>query len=200
MKYSKRFGPFDRFFISDEQWRTMREDFFHQSGLPQRGEDAAEYLKEGLSRTYDQFLETLPGNTYARVDSDRWHLSVDNAEPLTTSEEIKLEQFKEWLKKHQRRIKLPQLLIEVDNELHFTRHFLPPVVQSKSRPVDEICAIIAAVMANGCNIGPDTMAQLTPGVTYQQIKRITDWQLTQETQRSALAIVVNAIANLSITR
>ena len=177
----------------------MREDFFHQSGLPQRGEDAAEYLTEGLSRAYDQFLETLPGNTYARVDSDHWHLSVDRAEPLATSEEIKLEQFKNWLKKHQRRIKLPQLLIEVDNELHFTRHFLPPV-QSKSRPVDEICAIIAAVMANGCNIGADTMAQLTPSVGYQQIKRITDWQLTQETQRSALAVVVNAIANLSITR
>jgi hypothetical protein len=54
-------------------------------------------------------------------------------------------------------------------------------------------------MANGCNIGPDTMAQLTPKITYQHIKRITDWQLTQETQRSALAAVVNAIGNLSIT-
>jgi len=97
--------------------------------------------------------------------------TVDSAEPLPTSEEIKLEQFKGWLKKHQRNIKLPQLLIEVDNELHFTRHFLP-LVQSKARPVDEICAIIAAVMANGCNIGPDTMAKLTPGVAYQQIKKV----------------------------
>jgi len=125
---------------------------------------------------------------------------LGSAEPLPTSEEIKLEQFRGWLKKHQRNIKLPQLLIEVDNELHFTRHFLPPVYHCKNRPVDEICAIIAAVMANGCNIGPETMAKLTPGVTYQQIKRITDWQLTQETQRSALAVVVNAIANLSITQ
>ena len=199
VKDSKRFGLFDRFFISDEQWKTMREDFFHQSGLPIRGEDAAEHLKTSLSTAYDRFLETLPGNTYARVEGDRWHLSVDSTEPLASSEEIKLEQFKNWLKKHQRNIKLPQLLIEVDNELHFTRHFLPPV-QSKGRPVDEICAIIAAVMANGCNIGPDTMAQLTPGVIYQQIKRISDWQLTLETQRSALAIVVNAIANLSITQ
>jgi hypothetical protein len=36
--------------------------------------------------------------------------------------------------------------IEVDNELQFTRHFLPPA-QSQSRPVDEIAAIIAAIMA-----------------------------------------------------
>jgi len=98
-----------------------------------------------------------------------------------------------------RHIKLPQLLIEVDNELQFTRHFLPPA-QSQSRPVDEICAIIAAVMALGFHVGPDTMAQLTPGITYRQIKRITDWQLTEETQRSALALVVNAIANLDTTK
>jgi hypothetical protein len=100
---------------------------------------------------------------------------------------------------------LPQLLIEVDNELHFTRHFLPPA-QSQNPKVDEICAIIAAIMAHGCNIGPETMAQLTATVTYQHIKRITDWQLTveravalprlEENQRSALAIVVNAIASL----
>jgi len=199
VKDSKRFGPFDRFFISDKQWNAMREDFFQQSGLPVRGEDAAKHLKASLSTDYDRFLLTLPGNTYAKIEGDKWHLSVDSAEPLAPSEEIKLEQLKDWLKKHQRNIKLPQLLIEVDNELHFTRHFLP-MVQSKARPVDEICAIIAAVMANGCNIGPDTMAKLTPGVAYQQIKRITDWQLTQETQRSALAIVVNAIAHLSITQ
>ena len=73
-------------------------------------------------------------------------------------------------------------------------------MQSQSRPQDEIAAIIAAVMAHGCNVGPDTMAQLTQEVTYRQIKRITDWQLTEETQRSALAIVVNAIANLDMTK
>jgi hypothetical protein len=44
------------------------------------------------------------------------------------------------------------------------------------------------------------MAQLIPSVTYRQIKRITDWQLTEETQRSALALVVNAIANLDTSK
>ncbi|MFQ6116528.1 MAG: Tn3 family transposase, partial [bacterium] len=65
-----------------------------------------------------------------------------------------------------------QLLIEVDNELNFTRYFLP-LTQSKGRSVDEIVMIIAAIMANGCNLGPDTMAEITPGVGYWQIKRIT---------------------------
>ena len=55
-------------------------------------------------------------------------------------------------------------------------------------------------MAHGCNIGPETMSQLTEGITYEQIRRITDWQLIEENQRAALAEVVNAIASLDASR
>jgi TnpA family transposase len=40
------------------------------------------------------------------------------------------------------------------------------------------------------------MAQLTSDVTYEQLKRIGDWHLTEEVQRSALAELVSAIADL----
>ena len=94
-----------------------------------------------------------------------------------------------------RRVRLPDLLIEVDNDLGFTRHFMPPSRQPDPAP-DEICVILAAVMAHGCNIGPHTMAQLTADVTYEQLKRVGDWQLTRDTQRAALGVVVKAIAGL----
>ena len=44
------------------------------------------------------------------------------------------------------------------------------------------------------------MAQLTQNVSYRQIKRITDWQMTEESQRQALAQVVNAISRLDVTQ
>jgi len=40
------------------------------------------------------------------------------------------------------------------------------------------------------------MAQLIEGVTYKQLKRVSDWQMTEEAQRSALAELVGAIAGL----
>ena len=145
VKNSKRFGAFDRFFISDSKWSSLREEFYKQSGLPQKGCDAAVYLSEQLSLAYDRFLETLPHNAYAQVEGDKWHLSVDSTEPLDPTEETKIDQFKNWLKKRMRHIKLPQLLIEVDaegfvcdstaNELHFTSHLLP-LAQSQIRPVN----------------------------------------------------------------
>jgi TnpA family transposase len=84
-------------------------------------------------------------------------------------------------------------------DLHFTRHFMT-AAQQETPDVQDVCAIIATVMAHGCNVGSYTMAHLANGVSYNRIKHITDWMLTEEAQRSALAEVVNAISRLDITQ
>jgi TnpA family transposase len=196
---SKRFGRFDRFFISNDQWTDQRDAFFKRAGLPVKAEDAPAYLTERLNRAYDNFLDSLPENAYADVNENGWSLSADTAEKLDKETEEKLENLTAWLDENLRPIKLPELLIEVDNELHFTHPFLSPV-QPTERDAESICHIIATIIAHGCNIGPYTMARLTDGVTYHQIKRITDWQLSEEAQRQALAQLVNAISHLDVTK
>jgi TnpA family transposase len=195
VRYSKRFARLDDFFIDDRRWQGMRQDFFRRSGLPSDPTQIPEYLAHRLGDAYDRFLKTAPTNSYAVVDEEGWHLSVDPTEKLNLEAQDRLAHLKSWLAKHMRRVKLPELLIEVDNELGFTRHFLTPTQRQEPSP-EEICAVLAAVMAHGCNLGAYTMAQLTPDVTYEQLKRIGDWQLTEEAQRSALADLVGAIAGL----
>jgi len=176
---SKRFGRFDNFFISSEQWATQREGFFRRAGLPANPADVPAYLTNRLNRAYDDFLASLPENTYAAVDNDGWVLSTDSAEKPDKETEKQLENLEIWLSDTLRQIKLPELLIEVDNELHFTQPFLPSAYQAEREP-ESVCHILATIMAYGCNIGPYTMAQLTDGVTYNQIKRVSDWQLSEE--------------------
>jgi TnpA family transposase len=195
VRYSKRFARLDDFFIEDRRWQAMREDFFHHSGLPSDPRQAVEFLTRRLGDGYDNFLRTAPTNSYAVVDEQGWHLSADSGEKLDQEAQDRLTNLKSWLAQNMRRVKLPELLIEVDNELGFTRHFLTPA-QSQEPSPEDICAVLAAVMAHGCNLGAYTMAQLTPGVTYDQLKRLADWQLTEEAQRSALAELVDAITGL----
>lgn len=196
---SKRFGRFDNFFILDKRWADQRESFFRRAGLPLKVEDVPDYLTSRLNRAFDDFLETLPQNSYASVNEKGWQLSVDAAEKLDAAGKQCLEILEAWFSEFLRNIKLPELLIEVDNELHFTHPFLPPG-QQVQREADQICAILATILAHGCNVGPYTMAQLTEGITYGQIKQLTDWQLTEDAQRQALAQVVNAISQLDITQ
>lgn len=43
------------------------------------------------------------------------------------------------------------------------------------------------------------MADLIEGISYKQLRRVSDWQMTQEAQRAALAAVVHAISRLDTT-
>jgi TnpA family transposase len=87
----------------------------------------------------------------------------------------------------------------VDNDLDWTRHFLPRG-RRDTRTADEVCQVIATIMAYGCNLGPETMARLTERVSYEDIQRITDWYLHDEALRAALADIVNAMLALDTTQ
>lgn len=195
VEHSKRFGHLDDLFVPEEQWVAARERFFARSQLPTEASEAPAYFERRLTEAYDRFLAAAPTNAYASVNDKGWRLSVDPTERLSEETDAKLTHLKKWLKTHVRGIRLPDLLIEVDNELGFTRHFMPASRRDAPDP-EEVCTILAAVMAQGCNIGPHTMAQLTSGVTYDRLKRVSDWQLTRDTQREALAVLVKAISGL----
>jgi TnpA family transposase len=177
----------------------VAESFFQRAGLPVQAEEVPAYLTDRLNRVYERFLALLPENTYASVNEEGWQLSVDPGERLDQVGEQRLQSLKTWLGSQLREIKLPELLIEVDNDLHFSQHFMLPA-QPNLREAEQVCIILATLMAHGCNIGPHTMARLTEGITYRQIKQVTDWQLTEEAQRQALAQLVNAISQLDVTQ
>jgi len=137
-------------------------------------------------------------NPFAKVGKEGWILSTDAAETLSSEQKQKLEALTQWLSSHMRTIKLPDLLIEVDNDLHFTDQFLPAI--KRQGRAEDICTVLTSIMAYGCNIGPHTMAQMIEGVSYKQIKHIFDWQITDEAQRHALADVVNGISGIEVTK
>jgi TnpA family transposase len=198
VKHGKRFGRFEDYFLPQERWEPLRKSFFQRSGLPIDPKGVRDHLTKRLNTAYDLFLKTAPENTYATVNEEGWHLSTDAAETLDAAAQMRLGDLRTWLTKQMRSIRLPDLLIEVDNDLRFTDHFLPPA-QRGSRDAEDVCQILAVVLAHGCNIGLHTMAQITQGVTYKQLKRVSDWQMTEEAQRAALAALVHAISRLDAT-
>ena len=198
VKHGKRFGRFEDYFLPQERWEPLRESFFQRSGLPADPKDVPGYLTKRLNTAYDLFLKMAPGNSFATADEDGWHLSKDAAETLDAAAQTRLGDLRKWLAKHMRTVRLPDLLIEVDNDLRFTDHFLPPA-QRGGRDAEDVCQILAVTLGHGCNIGLHTMAQITQGVTYKQLKRVSDWQMTEEAQRAALAALVHAISRLDTT-
>ncbi len=195
---SKRFGKLDNFFIGTNQWEPIKETFYQKSKFPCNSRDVTAYLANRLQKAYDYFIEHEKNNGFAKVGKEGWVLSTDAAETLSSEQKEKLEATTQWLSSHMRTIKLPDLLIEVDNDLHFTDQFLPTT--RRQGRAEDICTILTSIMAYGCNIGPHTISQMIEGVSYKQIKHIFDWQITDEAQRCALADVVNGISGIEVTK
>jgi TnpA family transposase len=196
---SRRFGRLDDFFLPSAEWERLRGEFFARAGFPVHGKDVGAYLTERLNAAYSRFLSSLPDNARLDFGEEGWHLSPDPAEKLSPEDELALTRLTEWLGQRVSSIRLPDLLIQVDNELYWTRHFIPSS-RRDDRSVQDVCEVVAAVMAYGCNIGPETMAKLTNGVSYNAIRRIADWHLNEDTLRAALAELVNAISGLNTTQ
>jgi TnpA family transposase len=167
--------------------------------LPVGPTEAAAWLTQRLNAAHDRFLAALPANTSVTIDKEGWHLATDPAEALSPADEAGRAALRAWLRDTIPTIRLPELLIAVENDLAWTRHFLPRG-RRDTRTADEVCHVIATIMAYGCNLGPETMAQLTERVSYEDIQRITDWYLHDEALRAALADTVNAMLALDTTQ
>lgn len=74
------------------------------------------YLQQWLNTAVDQFLEAESENTDARVEEAGRQLSKDVAEKPDTATQQRLDTLKGWLDQQMHRIRLPDLLIEVDND------------------------------------------------------------------------------------
>lgn len=199
VKSSKRYIPLDDFFMPMEQWLRIKDSFFERSKLPSHKKDVTPYIMTRLDQAYEVYFQHEPHNGYAKVEKDKWVLSNDPAASLDTAGEEALKRLHGWLLSKARMIKLPDLLIEIDNDLHFSDLFLLPK-HKDDRLIDDICDIIMTILAHGCNIGIYTMSKLVQGASYERMKRITDWQLTEDALRVALSWVVNAISKLEISR
>ncbi len=86
------------------------------------------------------------------------------------------------------RIKITNLLMEVDDWTKFTRHF---VHLRNGDAVTDRTLLLTAVLADAINLGLNRMADACPGTSLSRLSWIADWHVRDETYSKALAEIVN---------
>lgn len=95
------------------------------------------------------------------------------------------------------RIRLSNLLIEVDDWTHFSQEFIHD--STGKPPTDhERKSVFATLLGLGMNIGLEKMAQSTPGITYSQMANVKQWRLYKEALTRAQSVLVNYQLELPI--
>jgi len=87
------------------------------------------------------------------------------------------------------RIKITELLMDVDDWTGFTRHFvhLKSGEEAKDRTL-----LLSAILADAINLGLTKMAESSPGATYAKLSWLQAWHIRDETYTAGLAGLVNA--------
>lgn len=87
------------------------------------------------------------------------------------------------------RIKITELLMDVDDWTGFTRHFvhLKNGEETKDRTL-----LLSAILADAINLGLTKMAESSPGATYAKLSWLQAWHIRDETYSAGLAELVNA--------
>ena len=191
---AKNFGRFEAFFLPAAEWERVSEAFWARTGFPVDPNAAVEQLKARLSDAFDRFLEGVADNRQVAFDDDGWRLKADAAEQPDPAQSDSLAELHRWLDARSRSIRLADLLIEVENDLGFSVHFQQP--GEKRVDPTEVCALLAAILAHGCNLGLYTMEKVAPDIVYRRLKYVGDWRLVEENQRAALAAIVHGISRL----
>lgn len=95
------------------------------------------------------------------------------------------------------KIRLSDLLIEVDSWTHFSQEFIHDST-GNSPNEKERKIIFATLIGLGMNIGLEKMAQSTPGISYSQLANAKQWRFYKEALTRAQSTLVNYQLTLPI--
>jgi len=183
---SRQFKDFNEYLLPEEKFSALKEN--NQIPLSiNTGLD--KYLEERIA-LLNELLETV--NRMA-INNELPDVSISDEglkiTPLTNSVPKESEYLMTRASALLPRIKITDLLMEVDSWTGFTEHFTH---LKSSETTSDKTLLMTAILSDAINLGLRKMAESTPGTTYSKLSWLQAWHIRDETYSSALSELINA--------
>lgn len=182
---SRRYKAFEEYLMPQGQWLWLKQTGETEVEIPA---DFATYIaerKEALHRELMIVEKLMAEEKLPDVRQVKGKLVIT---PLAKAVPDEVEALTRQVYDLLPRIKLPDLLLEVDAWTDFSRHFTH--LQSEDAPKDRT-ALFAALLADAINLGYSKMADACAGMTFDRLAWVVDWYVRDETHTKALAEIIN---------
>jgi hypothetical protein len=188
---SRRHAGFWSLVLDERLWASARISAYADLALPER---PAEHLA-GLTRAIEQaataLADGLAVNDFVRIDQEQLRLRRPDA--LAVSPEVR--QLRREIATRMPRIRIEDILLEVDQRCGFTRAFRP-LAGYEPHARDTYRALLATLIAHGTNLGLTVMGDSVETLTATDLQQTSRWLVRDATLKAANAQVVEHLHQL----
>lgn len=182
---SQQFQDFEDYLLPPLAWQTMREGNTIPVAIEIDFPTYIERQQQKLAAQWELVANSIVEGKLVDVRMESERLVVT---PFATNVPQELSAFKQKVKGLLPKIKLTDLLVEVDAWTGFTQHFTH---LHSGEAANAKVELLSVILADGINLGLTRMADAIPGMTFERLAWMSDCYVRDETYTKALAEVVN---------
>nr|WP_302054181.1 Tn3 family transposase [Sphingomonas tagetis] len=187
---TRNYRRFDTYLLSRSHAGKVAENLAFPKDAGAYLADRARMLDWRLRR----FAKQITTNRLAGVALERDRLKL---QPMPAITPLEAEALDHRLDALLPRVRITELLVEVAERTGFLSAFRD---LRSGKEHDNPHAILAAILADGSNLGLERMANASDGVSYAQLAWTRNWYLSPENYHAALGMIVAAHHDLPFTR
>ncbi len=192
---SREHVSFWNLIYDNRNWQGHRSEAYRRLGLPADPNGFLRQLVAEFDRAARSAATGLSRNRFARVQDGRLKLRRRDALPVSHE----LQRLRETFRASYPRVRIEDVLQDVDEWCGFTRAF-QPLGGYAPRERDPYRPLLAALIAHGTNLGLAAMSQSVDDLTAEMLQDISRWFLRDATLKAANTMLVDYHHSLPLSR
>lgn len=182
---SKQHVSFWDLMLDQQRWKNTRDNAYDD--LQQPFQDAVKStLILQFHQSVSQAEKRFGLDTFAEIKDGNLKLKKDDKAEVP-DDVVRLQKV---INGSMPSIRIEQLLMEVDQQTNFSRHFIP-VQQHHSRPANFYKTLISALISQATNLGVVSMSASVKDVSVDMLRHVLQYYIREETVKAASAEIVN---------
>ena len=182
---SKQHVSFWDLMLSETRWQQMRTSAFEELQQPPKDE-VKSLISQRFHHAISKAKEKFPSDDFAEIQDEK--LKLKRYEKVAIPDDVSTLQ--KIINARLPSIRIEQLLMEVDELTHFTRHFTP-IQDHQSKPAHFYRTLIATLISQATNLGVVSMSASVKGTTIDMLRHVLRYFIREETLTAASAEIVN---------
>ena len=195
VEHSNKYASFWNLIYQDNEWQQEKENSYQALDINQNAEQAVGEIVEKFHRSVNIASKRFKKDDFADIKNGK--LTLKKKDKIDIPDDA--ERLQALISSYLPKIKIEQLLIEVDHMTGFTKNFIP-IHGQKGRPNNFYKTLIASILAQATNIGLTTMEDCTEDITAKMMRQVTDTCIREATIKAANTELVNQHTQLDLSQ